>query len=58
MPDPTETLHLVLALSVDSSALVESEEPRGGMSTVITFSCEIDGVRCDGEISLRLLVSD
>jgi hypothetical protein len=58
MPDAADSLTLVLALSVDAAAFVRSDDPGCSASTVLTFSYAVDGVRCDGEISLRLSPAD
>ena len=58
MHDSTDQLRLVLALTLDASAWTSTDEPISSASTVITFSNEVAGIRCDGEISLRLTLAD
>lgn len=54
MDDSTAQLHLTLSLTIDRATLASGGGSINCAGAVIAFSCEEDGLRCDGEISLQL----
>lgn len=57
MDDSAAQVHLTLSLTIDQATL-SSGGSVGCTGAVMTFSCEKEGLRCDGEISLRLSLSE
>ena len=58
MDDSAAQVRLTLSIAIDPALLIASSGTAASAGAVITFSYEEDGMRCDGEISLRLSLAD